>query len=71
MKERGATDEEVTKTVEEGERFAGKFGRTGFRRNFTFGEMWRGKSYRAKQVEVYAVKEQESWVIITVVTRYF
>lgn len=71
MAERGATEEEVIKTVEEGERFSGKFGRTGFRCNFAFGGMWRGKSYRVKQIEVYAVKERESWVIITVVARYF
>jgi len=37
MEERGATEEEVIKPVEEGKRFPGRFGRTGFRRNFTFG----------------------------------
>lgn len=71
MEERGATKGEVIKTVEGGERFPGKFGRTGFRRNFTFRGMWHGKSYRVKQIEVYAVKEQGSWVIITVIARYF
>jgi len=71
MAERGATEEEVIKAVEEGERFPGKFGRTGFRRNFAFRGVWRGKSYQVKQLEVYAVKEEQSWVIITVVARYF
>jgi hypothetical protein len=37
MQERGATEEEVTATVEHGERFPAKFGRFGFRRNFPFG----------------------------------
>jgi hypothetical protein len=37
MIERGASEEEVTAAVSEGERFAAKFGRQGFRRNFAFG----------------------------------
>lgn len=61
----------IIKTVEEGEGFAGRFGRMGFRRNFTFGGIWRGKAYQVKQVEVYAVKEQGSWVRIIVMARYF
>jgi hypothetical protein len=32
MREHGATEEEVTATVEQGERVPAKFGRTGFRR---------------------------------------
>jgi hypothetical protein len=43
--------------VEEGERFAAKFGRVGFRRNFAFNGTWRGRPYVSKQVEVYAVEE--------------
>jgi uncharacterized protein YuzE len=58
MEERGATGEEI-KTVEEGERFPAKFGRTGFRRNFPFGRIWRGRAYQTKQVEAYAVPEGE------------
>jgi hypothetical protein len=34
--ERGASKREVMKTVEAGERFPAKFGRTCFRRNFPF-----------------------------------
>ncbi|MCK8601974.1 DUF4258 domain-containing protein [Desulfoferrobacter suflitae] len=34
IKERGATEDEVTATLEYGERFPARFGRTGFRRNF-------------------------------------
>ncbi len=36
MKERGTSEEEVLKTIELGETFFAKFGRTGFRRNFVF-----------------------------------
>ncbi len=71
MEERGATDEEVIKTVEEGERFPAKFGRTGFRRNFPFGRIWRGRLYQTKQIEAYGVQEGKDWLIVTVMTKYF
>lgn len=71
MAERGATLEEVRGTVEAGERFAAKFGRTGFRRNFSVATTWRGKPYNVKQVEVYAIQEGSDWLVITVLTRYF
>jgi hypothetical protein len=71
MAERGATAQEVVKTVQEGERFPAKFGRTGFRRNFPFGRTWRGRAYANKQIEALAVPEADSWVVITVIVRYF
>ena len=71
MQERGATEEEIQATVAQGEQFPAKFGRTGFRRNFQFDQEWRGRHYRTKQVEAYAVQEGADWLIITVVTRYF
>ena len=70
--ERGATVDEVHATVESGEKFPAKFGRAGFRRNFSFNGLWRGRSYPTKQVEVYAVEETpQDWLVITVITRYF
>jgi len=71
MRERGATEDEVIATVEQGEQIPAKFGRSGFRRNFVFNREWRGKYYRNKQVEVYAVKEGADWIVITIITRYF
>jgi len=71
MAERGATRDEVRTTVEQGEQFPAKFGRTGFRRNFLFDDEWRGRRYRTKQVEAYAVQEGVDWLVITVLTRYF
>ena len=68
--ERGATEEDVRLTVEPGERFAGKYGRSGFRRNFLFNREWMGKYYATKQVEAYAVEEQ-GWLVITVVVKFF
>ncbi len=43
IQERGATEDEAAETVEYGERFPAKFGRTGFRRNFPFGAEWHGR----------------------------
>lgn len=71
LAERGATEHEVVATVESGERFPAKFGRTGFRRNFLFGGEWLGRKYSTKQVEAYAVEDQGAWLVITVVVRFF
>lgn len=71
MQERGSTEEEVNVTIQSGESFPAKFGRTGFRRNFSFFSEWRGKFYNTKQVEAYAIKEQNDWFVITVITKYF
>lgn len=69
--ERGATEAELVATVEEGEQFPAKFGRTGFRRNFPFNQTWRGRRFATKQVEAYAVREGADWLVISFVTRYF
>ena len=71
LAERGATQDEVIATVLEGERFEAKFGWTGFRRNFSYENLWRGKRYETKQVEAYAVEESGAWLVITFVTKYF
>lgn len=69
--ERGASETEVIATAEGGESFPAKYGRTGFRRNFSYESMWRGKHYTTKQIETYAVREGEDWMVITIITRYF
>jgi hypothetical protein len=69
--ERGATENEVIATVKEGETFPAKYGRTGFRRNFSFNGRWREKQYATKQIEAYAVREGNDWLVITVIIRYF
>lgn len=70
LAERGATEAEVVATVQEGERFPARYGRTGFRRNFAFGGEWRGRTFATKQVEAYAVDE-DGWLVITVIVRFF
>jgi len=69
--ERGATEAEVVATIDAGERFSAKFGRTGFRRNFVFDGEWLGRRYSAKQVEAYAIEEEEGWLVITVLVKCF
>jgi len=71
LAERGATEAEVVATVTGGEQFPAKFGRTGFRRNFTFQKHWHGRFYTTKQVTVFAVPEEGGWLVITVIVRYF
>lgn len=71
MIERGTTEAEVVATIERGERFPAKYGRTGFRRNFPFAGLWQQRRYATKQVEAFAVQEASRWLVITVVVRYF
>ena len=70
LAERGATEEEVAATVQHGEHFTAKHGRTGFRRNFPFDGLWRGRRYANKQIEAYAV-EEDGWLVITFVVKYY
>jgi Domain of unknown function (DUF4258) len=69
--ERGVTESEVIATVEGGERFPAKFGRTAFRRNFAFNGLWRGRRYGTKQIEAFAVEESGRWLVVTVLVKYF
>jgi hypothetical protein len=71
MEERGVKEAEVMATVSEGEQFPAKFGRTGVRRNFLYNEQWRGRFYATKQVEAYAVHEEDAWQVITVIAKFF
>ena len=71
LSERGATEHEVLATVEGGEKFPAKFGRTGFRRNFIFDGQWLGRKYSTKQIEAYAVDEKDGWLVITVLVKFF
>ena len=71
MQERGATEEEVRATIENGERYPAKFGRVGYRRNFPFNRERRGKFFTTKQVELFAIQEKDNWIVITVLTRFF
>jgi hypothetical protein len=69
--ERGELPSEVEATVAHGERFPARFGRTGFRRNFAFDGVWRGRRYRTKQIEAFVVEEGGDSLVITVLVKYF
>lgn len=71
MEERGVSEHEIIETIHNGEEFPVKFGRTGFRHNFTFEKQWKNKYYNTKQVEVYAIREGEDIIVITVIAKYF
>ena len=47
-----------------------KHGRIGFRRNFPFEGEWNGRRFSTKQIEAYAVNE-EDWLVITVIVKFF
>jgi hypothetical protein len=46
-------------------------GRSGFRKNFPFSGIWLKRKYSMKQIEVFAVHENDEWVIITVIVKYY
>jgi hypothetical protein len=71
MKERGALEHEIHDTVNHGERFPAKLGRSGFRKNFSFNGMLLNKKYSMKQIEVFAVHENDGWTVITVIVKYY
>jgi len=71
MLERGATEEEIAATIREKEQFPAKFARQGFRRNFPFKAQWRGRRYHMKQVEAFATWEDDDWMVISVIVKYF
>ena len=71
MKERGVNEVEVFAAIEKGEKLSAKHGRTCFRSNFVFGKQWQNKHYSMKQVEVYAVIENNKWLVITIIAKYY
>ncbi|MEG3936540.1 hypothetical protein QT995_00025 [Microcoleus sp. S36b_A3] len=56
--ERGATEAEIIATVESGTTFPAQFGRSGFRRNFSFNAEWQGKVYAMKKVQDRSVRRR-------------
>ena len=62
LTERGTTEAEVVATITGGEQFPAKFGRFGFRRNFSFQNQWRGQFYATRQLTAFAVREADDWL---------
>src|SRR5688572_15223663 len=58
--ERGATENEIIRAIQEGEESPAKKGRTRYRLNFPFDGTWGGKKYSTKQVmPIVAVEEDQ------------
>ncbi len=71
LTERGATEAEAVATDETGETYPAKHGRTAFRRNFRGRWAWRQRTFDTKQLEVYAVREDGDWLVITAIVKFF
>ncbi len=71
LTERGASENEVILTVRTGEQFIAKHGRSGFRLNFIFNGYRNNKYFAYKQIEAYVVKDGDSWIVITVIVKFF
>jgi len=71
MRERGATTDEVRKTVTSGNASPAKFGRTRFTMVFAFNATWNGKRYSRKQLEVFAARIPTGWIVVTIIVKYF
>lgn len=69
--DRGASEGEVKRTIQEGEEIPAKKGRRAFRKNFPFNAKWKGKHYDVKQVMPIVVEEAKEIVVVTVYAFYF
>jgi hypothetical protein len=69
--ERGATAARVRETVLHGRATPAKFGRTQFRRVFPFNSIWNGKRYNRQQIDAFAAKISNGWLVVTVIVKYF
>ncbi len=67
----GASEQEVINVVEAGEVSPAKYDRTGFRKSIIYNDTWEGKHYYVKQIECYAVQENDGWLVISLLVKYF
>jgi len=71
MEERGASREEVRRTIEAGRVSPARFGRQKYGMTFSFGNYWRAQLYEHKHIEAYCVVDGEDIIVVTVVVKYF
>lgn len=71
MSDRGASEDEVRKAIDEGSSEPARKGRHKFRKNFPFSAMWRGKHYSVKQVAPVVSEDNDEFVVVTVYVYYF
>jgi len=71
MEERGATREEVLRTITTGSMSAAKFGRRMHAMTFSHDEYLQSRFYEHKLIEAYSVEEEGDVIVISVVVKYF
>jgi len=71
MEERGASEEEIQRAIENGHARPAKFGRRIYGMTFPYGDYWREQFYEYKHIEVYGVDEGEDIIVVTIVVKYF
>ena len=69
--ERGASEDEVKKTILNGIREDAKKGREQCKLNFQFKSLWNDQYYSIKQVVAIIIEENDEIIVITVYTFYF
>ena len=69
--QRQATEAQVRATIERGEQFPAREGRTWFRKNFSFAQTHNGNYYESVQVLVVAQPMDYGWLAVTVITKFF
>ena len=68
---RGATLDEVRDAIRTGEEVPAKKARSGYRKTFHYGGLWRGSYYENKQILAIVVREAGTVIVITVHAFYF
>jgi len=71
LSDRGATQEEVRITIQQGEQVPAQKDRIAFRKNFSFNSTWKEKHYETKQVMPIVKEEPDKYTVITVYVFYF
>ena len=68
--ERGVSEKDIMDTLENGNNITGKKGRLGKTMVFDFNNVWNGKHYLQKKLEVFYVIENDVIITVTVYVYY-
>ena len=71
LRQRGTDKVEVEKTISGGEKIPAKYGRLGIKMDFAYNAKWNNKYYETKQVITYVEQENDSLLVITVITKFY
>lgn len=71
MRERGVSDDDVTKAINEGLKEKAQRGLVQFRLNLEYNKMWDGRLFRIKQVLPVVSEKRDKYIVVTVYAFYF